>query len=665
MRLDGVTMAFVAVAGAAVALTWADPFADDSVSPVVVSEHSVARRLFPVLQQRGAADATITLQAPGAPKVVLTPGDGGHQVMVDDVVLGPADPDAMDGLWSSLRMATTVRAVPEGTAVGAAQRGSIAVRMSDASVEVVLGADSPDGAGLYGVVTASPQDAGDVGTWLVEHELGALLDQSPHAWVSARVALLTPSELAAVRFEAASIVRGIDGLWRAQTPQGTAFLEPAATDARLSRLLGARLSPLRPVGDAVLEPWATLQTIDGRTVTLSLGPSCGPDESRRLLARGPGLGGCIDAPLVQSWALPPSPEGARFIHPRLLPHEYGRVLAIEQRSPDPQVLRRHGGGWVIERGGAEMTEQPEPEVFAWYQALSEAEVEPDVPPDGTPLELLIRTDATAQLRLRCRVSTSTWCRRDEGPWLRVREPTAVVGFGPDTFRPRRLVSMTVDDVRAVEIEPGTAGVRQSAHLDLGVWRLDAPDHPDGDDALGADPLERLLLTVAGLRATAWADPPTRGPLRTIVVEGVPRSAGPSAVSIALFDDCVVVVDGARPARIDAAACQRLGSDLLVATPLQFWMLAATRIEFTEAGQTRRLVREGDHFTGDEDGTVQARLNAWAQRSAVAVVPGPRPGPPLASVRFVPDRGVPFVVELGADFIRLSDAPWHYRLPPTP
>jgi len=62
-----------------------------------------------------------------------------------------------------------------------------------------------------------------------------------------------------------------------------------------------------------------------------------------------------------------------------------------------------------------------------------------------------------------------------------------------TFAERRLMAIDPGEARALEILPGSGeGVRQSVRLDLGVWRLDAPNHPDGNGALDEVRLETLL-----------------------------------------------------------------------------------------------------------------------------------------------------------------------------
>src|SRR5690606_27596390 len=109
-------------------------------------------RVFPDLGNRDPSGTEVVIDASDGRPVRLVPGAHGHVVMVGDTVLGPADPEALEGLWGSLRMATTLRAVPPDLDVGPVRRGRIVLRDEEGSLELELGGETPDGVGLYGTL---------------------------------------------------------------------------------------------------------------------------------------------------------------------------------------------------------------------------------------------------------------------------------------------------------------------------------------------------------------------------------------------------------------------------------------------------------------------------------------------------------------------------------
>jgi hypothetical protein len=101
-----------------VALVHADPWASTRAPDPLLSTQSVARRLFPTLGEADLARATIAC-APRAASCASRPDeDGLHQLWRDAAPLGWADSEALEGLWGSLRMATTLRAVAPGSEFG-------------------------------------------------------------------------------------------------------------------------------------------------------------------------------------------------------------------------------------------------------------------------------------------------------------------------------------------------------------------------------------------------------------------------------------------------------------------------------------------------------------------------------------------------------------------
>ncbi|MEM9462635.1 MAG: hypothetical protein AAGF11_51280 [Myxococcota bacterium] len=679
---------------AAVSTTWAhlDARRGEGERATLVSTRSAAWRVLPELAHLGATGATVELWPSRGDPVRLVPGPvpGGHQVWVGDQVLGPADPEAIEGVWDSLRMATTVRAASEAQDPGLGDGGRIVVTLPEpvGVRTLVLGRPTVDETGIYGVVEGGAE--GTEGLWVLEREMSALVQQAPEAWLARRAVVAEPAQVSRVLEGELTVERGLDDLWRARVADGpAAILDRVAVRTRLDRLVSARLDPLvtaRP--DDPGEPWITLEGSDGVDWSLRRHGPCPGRPQRVLVDRGPGRWGCIDAAVTAPWPVPGRAGGRQghqgespgaLLDPRLLPHAYGRVLRIEQRVPQARVLQRHGGGWRIEESKGDRETQlsvDEPEVFAWYDALHDAEVtleavaeDAPAPEWSTPdVELLVVTDSTATLRLRCILGPPMRCRRDDGPVLHVRRPPPALAFDADTFAERRLTALRSEDVRAIEILAGPADpqvLRQSAHFDLGVWRMDAPVHPEGDAALDGMALERLLGVLGGLRAQAWVDDAADvAARRRIRVERVPRRGQDPVLEIDVLPDCVVRVTGHRPARLPEGPCETLGQDLLVQWPLQRLLDLARGLELSRGGETIALSRKGDAWAR-LDGGPAPEVSAWLDRMHARTASGVRRAEPPVSVawrlRVLPGQGTAFVVDGGRGWVRFEGEDWHYRL----
>jgi hypothetical protein len=669
---------------AVVAAGWAhlDAGRDDAARATLVSTRSAAWRVLPELANTSVAGATVELWPAHGDPVRLVPGAGGHQVWVGQQVLGPADPEGMEGVWDSLRLATTVRAVDGGSEAGLGDGGRIVVELPDGAGTrtLVLGRPTADGAGLYGAVEGGAE--GTEGLWVLEEELSVLVQQAPEAWLARRAVVIEPAEVVGVREGELVAERGLDGHWRARLqPDGTeALLDRVAVETRLDRLVSARLDPLvEPVAADAGEAWITLEGQDGVDHALRRHGACPGRPDRVLVDRGPGRWGCLDAALAEPWPLPGRDvaDPGALLEPRLLPHEYGRVLRVELRVPQERVLARYGGGWRIEEDAAGRTavfDVSEPEVFRWYQALHEAEVSlapaGETWPPMPDVELVLTTDSTALLRLRCAGAEPLRCRQDDGPVLHVREAELpALAFDVDAFAERRLTNVQIDEVRALEILPGPAGaqvLRQSVHFDLGVWRLDAPAHPEGDAALDSLRLEALLGALGGLRAQAWVD--DAGDVaaeRRVRIERVPQRGQEPVLEVELLPDCIVRVPGQRPGKLGEGTCETLRQDLLVERPLERAIDTARGLEVTRGdGPTVRLERRGGAWV-DEEGGPALETNAWLQRMherrAAALVQADPPGLRTWQVRVLPTRGTVSTFEGGDGWARIEGAGWHYRL----
>lgn len=668
VRTSTVVLAIAAVA--AVALVHRDPWQRASPAAIYVTNHGASMRLVPELVEGVPTDLELELVAPGGVVTRIAPAEAhtGHWVWDDGASIGPADPDALDGLWSSLRGATSLRAAEAGTDAGLGEGGRIRVRAGAHAFELLLGRRTADGVGIYGAVE---QGTGDASLWVVERQLGDLAAQKAEAWVARRPLLVDVAEVVRIAFADATLERGPDRLWRATVGDRRTLLSTTAVEARLGRLLSARLDPWHAPwvdADTPDAPWIRLQTERGEGHALWTDRRCAGE--RVAVDRGAGLAGCIDARLVEPWPLP-GREGAgqAWIEPRLLPHDYGRVLRVEQRAPNPMTLRRDGGDWVIERrvaGVEELVTVGESEVFRWYEALRSARMQTDAPVDlvGDVVDLVVTTDTTAQVRLRCGTAAGQTpaCARDDQPAYPV-ELEVELGFLPETFADRQLVTMSAGEARAIEIV-GPAVVRQGAHLDLGVWRLDAPAHPEGDAALDEQRVEAVLSTVAGLRAQQWTGRPSGAADRSVRIERVPAQGRAGAVVVELWPDCVVSVDGGPAARVAAGACRSLAGDLLIDAPLERAIEDASALELRIDGRGFALRRDDEQWArvdGEPLGVVAEPLRRWPQWITRALVPGAPGGEVAAELAVEPRAGEPYVIEVGERWARIRGERWYYAL----
>lgn len=665
LRPAPLTIGLLVAATVSALLVYADPWYGEEGARLV-SNKSAARRLFPNLGEHDLVQSSLEIQAESGPRIRLVPGpDGRHQLFVDDALLGFADADAVDGLWSSLRMATTLRAVPARANLGAPQ-GTIEVVLGDERLILIVGEKTADGAGLYGTLVHE-NDA----HWVIEAELGAILAQEPEAWLTRRLLPVEPSNATSLAWQERTLERGEDGLWRVSQGQAM-LLSTAAVETRLDRLFNAEIAPLLPretVAESELRPWLTVTEFDGRQHPLRLAGECPEHPELRLIDRGPGLLGCIRGDLVDPWPLT-DPE-AGFVEPQLIPYAYGRVLAVEQHRPSARRLRRFGGGWLIEETGEPAVEVAEAEVYRWLTTLAGSAVALDPRPLVATVELAVESDSGTRMMLRCGEVEDAWlCQRDEGPTLRlVRAAALEFSFGTQTFADRRLLALEAGDARAVEILPGPGleTVRQSARQDLGVWRLDAPAHPDGNGALDEVRLETLIATFGSLRADAWVDVPRGDLLRTLRVERSPDREQSPALSLDLYSGCVAHVPGhARAARISPESCAILSDDLLFNDPLRYWIGRARTIEAIDGGETTILRQNsGGSWVVDGEAPDGAKsrwseeLSAWDSWRSASLRGGAPTEPARLELQIRRVDGVTVAAQLGPGWLRLKGRDWYY------
>ncbi len=697
---------FVALGFALVALglAWADPLAGEGDPVVMVSNNSVARRVFPTLGDEDSGKATIELQPAGQPLIRMVPGpDGGHQLLRGDALLGPVDPDAFEGLWSSLRMGTALRPVDRGAKVRTNTRGFVRVALPHESLTLELG-ESLAGIGVYGRINGADE------AWVIESEMQWLLDQSAETWLARRLLPFEPEGVASVTFErdaageggALVLARSEDGFWRVEAGARSALLSTDAVEFKLGRLLRAQLDPLiepEQSPDEPPRPSVVVTSLEGESRALLLLGDCPGHPDRRVVDRGAGLRGCLPAELFEPWELFDADGG--MVEGRLVPHRYGRIVQIDLVAPVARTLVRRSGLWLLDEGAGEGSKPvSEDEVARWYGNLARVDVQarlddpvdppdPPDPPVGDPpadafvadLELAIHADTGEILRVRCRLASEqageSECVRDQGPRLRVLGALPRnLAFDAETFAERKLIEVGAGEIRELEILAGEAGVgvRQSVEQDMGVWRLDAPEHVDEvAGALDEVRLETLLAILSSLRAEAWREPPSDPSLRSFQLDLVPEQGPRRSVSLALHSDCVVVVEG-RAAAIAEADCAVLNEDLLFDDPLRLWINGARTLEIAaaapvgaEPGSKRQRVflrHHDDRFETVDgrplaDEAIETRLQTWIDwRSA-----GLRSGEPPTPIEWQVDlrrNQLPDVhADLGRGWVRLRGANWYY------
>ncbi|MBK7824235.1 hypothetical protein [Nannocystis sp.] len=675
---SSVTLALAAATLAMVALVHADPWRQERAPAPMLSAQSVARRLFPELAEADLERATIELRTPAGTLRVAPDPDGLHRLWRDDAPLGFVDSEALAGLWSSLRMATTLRAVAPGSPPGPL-RGEIAVVLEGREASVRIFGATSDGVGLHGVLPHEGEAA-----WVVEAELGAVLDQAPEGWLLRRLLPVEPAEATALVWDGLALARGQDGLWRVTDGAPHLLLAEQAVALRLGQALSAEFDPLLPRAEAAQHgPFAARHRVTdalGHVREVLSGGTCPGEPERVVIDRGPGLLGCVAAEALA--AFPVADPDAGLVEPQLVPHAYGRVLAIELATANgPRRLRRFGGGWVIEAGGA-MVEVSEPEVFRWYGALQAVAVELTAAAQGfTPQHrLTIETDSGQTLGLACGPAGAAGlaCARDDGPPLRVIGALPELEFTRETFAERRLLSFVAGEVRGLELLPGPAsdGVRQSVRLDLGVWRLDAPAHPDGVAVLDEVRLEAMLAALQSLRAEGWTPVPASAPLRTLRVERLRGGQGDAALTVELFapanpadPQCVAHVPGqAQAARLEPATCAALHDDLLYNDPLRFWLAQArsAQLERADGGATAMLRREGDAWSIESgEAGLLGELPGWAAFRSAGLRSGEPRGATAIEAKIWRSGAAAVRVDLGPAidgapaWVRLAGQPWYY------
>ncbi|TPV97130.1 MAG: hypothetical protein B7733_00860 [Myxococcales bacterium FL481] len=668
-RLQPATWFWLLAAAGSVTLVQLDELREPSATPHVVASSGAARRVFPGLADVDPQATTVELVRPNGTTLRFVPqGREEHHLFVGERLVGPVERAAIDGLWASLRMAMTVRAVAPGIEVGAGQSGTIRILGSKGTMVLKLGLVASDSAGIMGVL-AHEGDA----AWVVDAELAALIEQPEMAWLRRRLLELEPSQLASIAWDDMVLTRGADDIWRVTGGHAAALLSTPAVERRMSALFDAKFEVVEDrklVAPDSLRPWLVLTDRSGEATKLALGDPCDVADQTRLVDRGPGRLGCVETRHTAAWDF--EANGAGLIESRLVPYAYGRVLSIEQLEPEIQKLRRQAGGWVIERDGGEQIVS-EPEVFRWFGRVRNILVEPDPAQEGEfqpTVEFIVETDATQRLHVRCEVAQGRprRCTRDGGAPRRVVTTEPIdLAYNAATFADRRLFSFAPSDVAAFEILPalGRSGVRQSVRQDFGLWRLDHPTHPDAAAAVDLVRLEGVLGVLSSLRARDWLDAEALASdaLRTLRVELRPGAGNPGPIGLELFPQCRARVHDGRVVRLHDPSCEVLTGDLLFDDPLRSWVdRAETVVVEPPAAPAVSLRRDAQRRLVGQDAAAQRVLrlvSQWRDWRAVGLAQNPPPGPALARVTLGLMDGGSVVLDVGDAWAGLAEARWHY------
>ena len=685
------TLIWCLVAMLSVVLVLSDPLANRDHSGEFVSIRADQRRVFPGLGDFALSEASIEIQpARGSVvRIVVTPE--GHQVVSGDDVLGPADAHALEGLWSALRMATTMRGVDDTSGIRAGVGGSLRVRVSGEVFTVEFGDALPGDSGRYANIVVGRESE----AWVVESDFIWPVAESPESWISRGLVQLDAEEVMSITWaEALRLQRGADQLWRVMDGGAPAILSSEAIQARLERVLSTPLDPMisrSELEDPSWSPWLLIGVGEQEeTRGFSLGGPCpGEEETAMLVDRGPGVVGCIPNALIDPWRVEDPAEG--FLESQLVPVEYGRVLRIRQQSPAELVLERASGGWAL-RASAEdaaPTRVSEGEVYRWFSRLRAVRItgwpEGGAAKVRSEYQIVIEGDRGVNYRLDCgRVDGGgVACRRDGGPLhLAVGATADPFLFDQTTFEDKTLVDIRPMDVRELELsaDGGVPGgdeknprARTSVRSDFGAWRLDAPEHPDLDAALDHVRLEQLVTTLSSLRAIAWG-PSELGDVERTITLGVAGSGaeGPRKIEIALGGGCRCRVDGGRVAVLDARTCAALSGEVLFDDPARGWLREASSVEWGEGADVVIARREGDAWDVDARDPRRAtdmesllrRLENWRSERIVAVDEGASFGQRVVLRR---DSGVDVTLGVSEVRVHVAGQPWAYEgavMPPS-
>lgn len=671
------TLIWSLVAMLSVVLVLSDPLANRDSSGEFVSIRADQRRVFPGLGDFALSEANIEIQPARGSVVRIVATPEGHQVVSGDDVLGPADPDALEGLWSALRMATTMRGVDDSSGIRAGIGGSLRVRVSGEVFTVEFGDALPGDSGLYANIVVGRESE----AWVVESDFIWPVVEAPESWISKELVQLEAEEIMSITWaEALRLQRGPDQLWRVADGGAPAILSGDAIQARLERVLSTPLDPMIPRGeleDPSWSPWLLLGVgAQEETRLFSLGGPCpGEEKNARLVDRGPGVVGCISTSLIEPWRVTDPAEG--FLESQLVPVDYGRVLRVRQQAPEDLVLERASGGWSLRTSVEDSAPSPvsEGEVYRWFTRLRAVRIagwpSGDAPSVRSEYQLVIEGDRGVNYRLDCgRVDGGgIACRRDGGPlYLAVGATTEPFIFDQSTFEDKTLVDIRPMDVRELELSGGAREerVRTSVRNDFGVWRLDAPEHPDLDAALDHVRLEQLLTTLSSLRAIDWTSSALGDVERTLTV-GVAGSGaeGPSQIEVAVDRSCRCQVNDGRVAVLDDGTCAALGVEVLFDDPVRAWLREASRVEWGEGDTLAIARRRGEAWEVEsvdpqrrEDmELLLARLEDWRAERLLKVEGDRSSGERIVLRR---DAGVDVTLNVTPTTVRVAGLPWAYR-----
>lgn len=684
MKLRPATLLWIGIASLSLLVVSVDPLHDPKSQVSSGRQESELGRVFPELSGREVQQATLELTpAKGSTIRVAPSADGGHQVIVDDLPLGPVSEVVLDNAWSNLRMATVLRSPSLAGDQEIGRWGAIRIQVGDQNMALRLGQPTADSAGVYARRSNNKQ------AWVVESELATLTEGDPESWLRTSLLHVDVDALQRVQWSGGqAIVRGQDRRWRwyGGTLEG-ALLSTHALNLRLQRQLQAPIRGYlkrKAELSQSLRPWLTVVEGENAPLHVMAGGSCGRDGEGRLIDRGPGLLGCVEQSAVEPWTFL-DPRGYGLLEPTLVPQRYGEWIGARQVLPEKVSLRRRPGRWELATPNDRdrFSVVSEAEVFRWFGRLGELALRPgrlayetaEQGQDFVPSwQVELSFDGAQSMQIACvKKAQNTLCRRDQGPIFAVQGPPIdAMALSFEALAQRQLLRFSPGSVRSLEVVDRSQlpPLRQSLHLDYGQWRLDAPLHPDGDGGLDRTRLESLLATLGDLRAERWLDRQDAGEvIRSIDLEYVPGLEEVPQHRIRLYAGCALQVDEGRLARVEQKVCDELHADLLFRDPIAFFLRDASAIDIeylSPKGETLRraslrvqgeLLRDAKSGKSIEPALAQ-RLRAWANWRIQALRGGTPSDPAKVRLHIRRRKHAAVSLELGEGWLKISGTDWY-------
>ncbi len=660
-----------ALLAAASWLLWLGTTPNGGDDRLFVSTKSVAERLLPGLAEYAASDVSLTFAAVAREVVrVEANHEHGQRVRVGEELAGDADADAVAHAFDTLRLLTSLRAadVPHPTA---GLRGTIEVTGAGMRAQVDVGPDAnePDTVYVWVRRDDKPWQAA-----VVDDTVATLLEQSPATWMDARAVPTNVLALTAVYVGERAIVRDgphwvSDGM----------LLARAAFEARLQGVVGAQLEPLWPRHELGAPAWQTLATVrthadpDSRSYTLRAAqhPRCGREAL--LVDRGAGWLGCMR---VQPWhrLKEVADNPSQLLERRLMPLPAHDVQRIEAHAPHALTLERDGGEWIARipqpDDGVHTQRVSAAVVFALTQRMAAMDVAlASKNVAWTPslgFTVVPMAGMGSAMRVLCGVHDGApLCRRNEGPLLQLLHGSlAELTLVPEQLAQHRLLTHTSAEVQSLRIAC-EGSVAQSVALDLGVWQLETPTHPQPERAVDDAAVERVLDTLA---AASMQTPTFSAPQPAQCTLTLTYAAGWTSArtqTLTLDRGCQLHAQHGA-AHLPAPACLQLQSSLLRDDPLRMLLEDAQFVDATQAERRLHWSRVGDRLVrahGQPDDDADGWLGHWQGLHVNGLVHRPVPPPNAWRLQVVTGTGasVDAWLDVHERAFGFADTDWAYTL----